>query len=70
MPVTDPIADMLTRIRNAVHLRREAVNVRSSKIVISIAEARGIHFELRNHQEPQDAGAERRQASAEVWPGG
>ena len=39
MPVTDPIADMLTRIRNAVHLRRETVPVRSSKIIISIAEA-------------------------------
>ncbi len=39
MPVTDPIADMLTRIRNAVHLRRETANVRSSRIVISIAEA-------------------------------
>jgi small subunit ribosomal protein S8 len=38
MPVTDPIADMLTRIRNAVHLRRETVTVRSSKIVISISE--------------------------------
>jgi len=38
MPVTDPIADMLTRIRNAVHLRRESVVVRSSKIVIAIAE--------------------------------
>jgi small subunit ribosomal protein S8 len=38
MPVTDPIADMLTRIRNAVHLRRETVLVRSSKIVIAIAE--------------------------------
>src|SRR5579862_9315090 len=38
MPVTDPIADMLTRIRNAVHLRRDSVMVRSSKIVISIAE--------------------------------
>ena len=38
MPVTDPIADMLTRIRNAVHLRRETATVRSSKIVISISE--------------------------------
>ncbi len=37
--MTDPIADMLTRIRNAVHLRRETVVVRSSKIVVSIAEA-------------------------------
>jgi small subunit ribosomal protein S8 len=39
MPVTDPIADMLTRIRNAVHLRRETAVVRSSRIVISISEA-------------------------------
>jgi small subunit ribosomal protein S8 len=39
MPVTDPIADMLTRVRNAGYLRKESVLVRSSKIVISIAEA-------------------------------
>ena len=39
MPVTDPIADMLTRVRNAADLRRETVVVRSSKIVIAIAEA-------------------------------
>lgn len=38
MPVTDPIADLLTRIRNAVHIRREEVRVRSSKIVIAILE--------------------------------
>jgi small subunit ribosomal protein S8 len=38
MPVTDPIADMLTRIRNAVHLRREVALVRSSRIVVGIAE--------------------------------
>ena len=39
MPVTDPIADMLTRIRNAVRNKKDGVRVRSSKIVISIAEA-------------------------------
>jgi small subunit ribosomal protein S8 len=38
MPVTDPIADMLTRVRNAIHLRRETVLIRSSKICIAIAE--------------------------------
>ena len=38
MPVTDPIADMLTRIRNAVAIKAEAVPVRSSKVVLSIAE--------------------------------
>lgn len=38
MPVTDPIADMLTRIRNAVRIKAEEVPVRSSKMVLSIAE--------------------------------
>ena len=38
MPVTDPIADMLTRIRNAIHRRKDDVRVRSSKMILSIAE--------------------------------
>jgi small subunit ribosomal protein S8 len=38
MPVTDPIADMLTRIRNAIHRRKDEVRVRSSKLVLSVAE--------------------------------
>jgi small subunit ribosomal protein S8 len=32
MSLSDPIADMLTRIRNALAARHEAVNVRASKI--------------------------------------
>ena len=32
MPVTDPIADMLTRIRNAVQVRHEAVMVPASRM--------------------------------------
>ena len=32
MPVTDPISDMLTRIRNAVQVRHEAVNVPASRM--------------------------------------
>ena len=38
MPVTDPIADALTRLRNAVARRRDQVRVRSSKVTLSIAE--------------------------------
>jgi small subunit ribosomal protein S8 len=38
MPVTDPIADMLTRVRNAAARRRDQVRVRSSRTVLSIAE--------------------------------
>jgi len=35
---TDPIADMLTRIRNAIMVRHDSVVVPSSKIKLSIAE--------------------------------
>jgi small subunit ribosomal protein S8 len=31
MSLSDPIADMLTRIRNAYHARHEVVNIRASK---------------------------------------
>jgi small subunit ribosomal protein S8 len=38
MPVTDPIADMLTRIRNAVAARHDRVRIPASKLKVSIAE--------------------------------
>jgi small subunit ribosomal protein S8 len=37
MTVTDPIADMLTRIRNAIMVRHDIVMVPASKIKLSIA---------------------------------
>jgi small subunit ribosomal protein S8 len=37
MTVTDPIADMLTRIRNALMARHDSVKVPTSKIKLSIA---------------------------------
>ena len=37
MPVTDPIADMLTRIRNAVAVHHEKVLVPASKVKTAIA---------------------------------
>ena len=37
MSVTDPIADMLTRIRNAVMVRHDSVLVPASKIKMAIA---------------------------------
>ena len=37
MQITDPIADMLTRIRNANSSKHETVNVPSSKIKLEIA---------------------------------
>jgi len=35
--VTDPIADMLTRIRNAIQARHDSVQIPASKIKIAIA---------------------------------
>ena len=37
MAITDPVADMLTRIRNAVKARHDVVLVPASKIKLSIA---------------------------------
>jgi len=37
MSMSDPIADMLTRIRNAVLVRKKTVNVRASKVCEGIA---------------------------------
>ncbi len=37
MSLTDPIADMLTRIRNALHVARPKVDIRGSKTCTGIA---------------------------------
>ncbi len=37
MSLSDPIADMLTRIRNAVRINKDAVNIKASKICEGIA---------------------------------
>ena len=37
MPVTDPIADMLTRIRNAVAVRHDSVSVPASNMKVALA---------------------------------
>jgi small subunit ribosomal protein S8 len=37
MVVTDPIADMLTRIRNAIMVRHDSVIVPSSKVKLAVA---------------------------------
>jgi small subunit ribosomal protein S8 len=38
MNVSDPIADMLTRIRNAASARHDAVNIPASRMKVAIAE--------------------------------
>lgn len=38
MPVTDPIADMLTRIRNAIRAGHSRVSIPSSRLKVAIAQ--------------------------------
>jgi small subunit ribosomal protein S8 len=38
MPTTDPIADFLTRVRNAVKAKKKYVDIPSSKMKINLAE--------------------------------
>lgn len=38
MPVTDPIADYLTRVRNAVKAKKKYVDIPASKMKISLSE--------------------------------
>lgn len=38
MPVTDPIADMFTRIRNAARVQSQAVEMPASKLKVNLAE--------------------------------
>lgn len=38
MAVTDPIADFLTRVRNAVHAKKKFVDIPSSKMKLEMAE--------------------------------
>src|SRR4030042_4638639 len=38
MSLNDPIADMLTRIRNALRVKSRSVNIRASKICMGIAD--------------------------------
>lgn len=58
MPVTDPIADMLTRIRNANSAAKESVSMPSSKMLVSIAQIMLEEGYIANYevieQKPQD----------------
>lgn len=56
MQITDPIADMLTRIRNAVAARHLSVEVPSSKMKKAIAEILLAEGYIKNFQLIEDGG--------------
>ncbi|MGD8386776.1 MAG: 30S ribosomal protein S8 [Desulfobacteraceae bacterium] len=50
MTMTDPIADMLTRIRNAITVSYETVDVPASKIKVNIAKVLKAEGMIRNYK--------------------
>lgn len=55
MTMTDPIADMLTRIRNATSARFDFVNIPASKVKVAIAEVlkeEGFIVDFETFEEP------------------
>ena len=56
MSMTDPIGDMLTRIRNAVRVRRDAVDVTASGVVRAIAKVLAREGFVSDVRDGEDAG--------------
>ncbi|MCD6365409.1 MAG: 30S ribosomal protein S8 [Planctomycetes bacterium] len=54
MSLSDPIADMLTRIRNALRARRETVNIRASNICEGIAKVLKSEGYISDYQRIED----------------
>ena len=52
--MTDPIADMLTRIRNAAKAKKKSVDIPSSKFKVAIAEALERERFIRGHKVLED----------------
>ena len=56
MPVTDPVADMLTRIRNAIQVRHESVLVPHSKLKLALAKILKEEGYIRDYDMPRGQG--------------
>lgn len=54
--VTDPIADMLTRVRNAIKARQSKVEIPSSNLKVSIAKILKDEGFVKNYKTVEDAG--------------
>jgi small subunit ribosomal protein S8 len=59
MNVSDPIADMLTRIRNAVAAKHDSVNIPSSKMKVAIASVLKDEGFIRDYAVVSDEGSVR-----------
>jgi small subunit ribosomal protein S8 len=55
MSLSDPIADMLTRVRNAVRIRSRRVNIRASKVCAAIADVLKTEGYIEDFERIEDA---------------
>lgn len=55
--MTDPIADLLTRIRNAMHVERPYVDMPTSKLKVSVVQALEREGFVWDHETVQEEGA-------------
>ena len=55
--MTDPIADLLTRIRNGMHVERPYVDMPTSKMKVSVVEALGREGFVWDHDIVQEEGS-------------
>jgi small subunit ribosomal protein S8 len=53
VPVTDPVADMLTRIRNAIQMRHDSVWIPHSKLKLAIARTMKEEGFIRDYDMPR-----------------
>ena len=53
MPVTDPVGDMLTRIRNAIQVRHESVMLPNSKMKLGLAKILKEEGYIRDYDMPR-----------------
>lgn len=54
MSLTDPIADMLTRVRNAIRAKKKEVNIPSSRLKVEIARILKEEGYIRNYKVIED----------------
>ncbi len=70
MPVTDPIADMLTRIRNALVAKKDVVDMPASKMKTSIAQIMLAEGFIKGHEFIDDGVQGTLRVKLKYGPGG
>jgi small subunit ribosomal protein S8 len=55
MSLSDPIADMLTRIRNGVRIKSRQVNIRCSKVCMAVASVLKVEGYIKDFDRIEDA---------------